>query len=102
VYRHVGMRRMIGKRTQAGRKEGCAALFAWAADQGISIADDVQRDMHDGFGPRAEGEDPFDALAGLCGMVEVAAGRRAEAPATPPSSYPREGWILGQVDLPRA
>jgi hypothetical protein len=35
-------------------------------------------------------------------MIEVADGRRAEAPTTPPLSYPREGWILGQIDLPAA
>jgi len=100
VYQHIGMRRMIGKRTQAGRKEGCAAMFAWASRHCIRFAADVAHAMLDGFGPREDGEDPFDALAGLCGTIEVVDGRRAEAPLTPPLSYPREGWILGQIDLP--
>jgi len=100
VYQHIGMRRTIGKRTQAGRKQACAAIRAWANSQRIEFSADVERMVRDGFGPRADGEDPFDALAGLCGMIEVACGRRAEAPVTPPLSYPREGWILGQIDLP--
>ncbi|WP_407157194.1 hypothetical protein [Bradyrhizobium sp. STM 3557] len=102
AYQHIGMRRTIGKRTQVGRQQGCAAIRAWAGKQCIAFSSDVEQMMHDGFGPRPDGEDPFDALAGLCGMIEVACGRRAEAPVTPPLSYPREGWILGQIDLPTA
>jgi hypothetical protein len=102
VYQHIGMRRTIGKRTQAGRREACVAMHAWAAAHHIRLAAVVEEAMRDGFGPREDGEDPFDALAGLCGMIEVADGRRAEAPTTPPLSYPREGWILGQIDLPAA
>jgi hypothetical protein len=102
AYQHIGMRRTIGKRTQAGRQQGCAAIRAWAGKQCIAFSPDVEQMMHDGFGPRPDGEDPFDALAGLCGMIEVACARRAEAPVTPPLSYPREGWILGQIDLPTA
>jgi hypothetical protein len=102
VYQHIGMRRTIGKRTQAGRKEGCAAMLAWARNHRIHLSPKVEQMMRDGFGPREDGEDPFDALTGLCGMIEVVDGRRAEAPVTPPLSYPREGWILGQIDLPAA
>jgi hypothetical protein len=102
VYQHIGMRRTTAKRTQAGRKEGCAAIFAWANLNRIDVSTDIEQAMRDGFGVRADGEDPFDALAGLCGMIEVADGRRAEAPAMPPLSFPREGWILGQTDLPSA
>jgi Protein of unknown function (DUF429) len=100
VYQHIGMRRTIGKRTQAGRKQACAAIREWANSQRIEFSADIEQMVRDGFGPRTDGEDPFDALAGLCGMIEIACGRRAEAPVTPPLSYPREGWILGQIDLP--
>jgi hypothetical protein len=102
AYQHIGMRRTIGKRTRAGRKQACLAMLAWAAAHHVRLAPDVEQAMRDGFGPRADGEDPFDALAGLCGMIEIADGRRGEAPSTPPLSYPREGWILGQIDLPVA
>jgi hypothetical protein len=102
VYQHIGMRRTVSKRTQARRKEGCAAVLAWANGHRIRFAPDIEQVMHDGFGAREDGEDPFDALAGLCGMIEVVDGRRAEAPVTPALSFPREGWILGQIDLPRA
>jgi hypothetical protein len=46
----------------------------------------------------ADGEDAFDAITGLCGMIEVADGRRAEAPDALWTSHQREGWILGQID----
>jgi hypothetical protein len=58
--------------------------------------------MLNGFGAGGEGEDPFDAIAGLCGMIEVADGRRAEAPDLAANVRRREGWILGQIDLPLA
>jgi hypothetical protein len=96
------MRRTIGKRTQAGRKEGCAVVRVWASRHRIKFAPGIEQLMQDGFGVPGDGEDPFDALVGLCGMIEVVEGRRAEAPAAPPLSFPREGWILGQIDLPSA
>jgi len=40
----------------------------------------------------------FDPITGLCGMIEVADGHRAEAPDALWTFRPREGWILGQID----
>lgn len=52
--------------------------------------------IDDGFGDSKSGEDQFDALMGLVGMVEVANGRR---PASDPGVAvdPWEGWIIGQA-----
>jgi hypothetical protein len=43
-----------------------------------------------------EGDDSFDAVVGLFGMLEVALGRRE--PGEPQDEHIRdvEGWILGQ------
>jgi hypothetical protein len=37
----------------------------------------AEAQVDNGFGPTKDGEDPFDALVGLCSMIDVAVGRRA-------------------------
>ena len=61
--------------------------------------------LKDGFGPSPGGEDAFDALVGVLGMINVALGRRpAGIPAVAstsqrPAWVAVEGWILGQTEL---
>ena len=100
AYRHLGMKRTVRKRTQDGRKAAGAELLRWASRHHVSMPAAIRRLIATGFGERGDGEDAFDAMAGLCGMIEVADGRRAEAPDVLWSSPPREGWILGQTDMP--
>jgi Protein of unknown function (DUF429) len=100
AYSHIGMTRMIKKRTQAGRKTAGIRMLGWASEHGVTFVKTIRTDIQCGFGAREDGEDPFDALAGLCGMIEVADGRRSEAPPGHALSASEEGWILGQVDLP--
>jgi len=52
--------------------------------------------LEDGFGPSSSGEDAFDAMVGLLGMLEVVDLRRAEAPPLTKEAQLWEGWILGQ------
>jgi hypothetical protein len=75
-------------------------MLEWASRHRVSFAATIEQFMLDGFGAGGEGEDPFDAVAGLCGMIEVADRRRAEAPDLTTKARPCEGWILGQIDLP--
>jgi hypothetical protein len=99
AYRHIGMAKIIKKRSQSGRNAAGATMIEWAAKQNVSFAESIKEKILSGFGAGDEGEDPFDAVAGLCGMIEVADGRRAEGPCM--ESVKRgEGWILGQIDLP--
>jgi hypothetical protein len=65
----------------------------------VTLRPKIGQLIRTGFGEREDGEDAFDAIAGLCGMIEVCDGRRAEAPDALWSSRPREGWILGQIDV---
>ena len=74
-------------------------VLKWASRHRVSFAAGIKQSMLNGFGAGGEGEDPFDALAGLCGMIEVVDGRRAEAPDLTALSRNREGWIFGQIDL---
>jgi hypothetical protein len=94
VYHHLGLklRAAGGKRSQAARAGAAPAILGWLAAQDVAISPPLAARVCDGFGPA--GEDPFDALVGLVGMLEVlASGREPEAGPDPRV----EGWILGQV-----
>jgi hypothetical protein len=100
VYQHIGMARTINKRSQEARRNAGATMLTWAARHDISLSPGIEKLIADGFGDLDSGEDPFDATAGLFGMIEVVEGRRAEAPDSTAFSKCGEGWILGQTDLP--
>ena len=55
----------------------------------------------DGFGGGADGEDRFDAVVGLWGMLDVALGNRAPGEPDDKTTWV-EGWILGQPAAPSA
>jgi hypothetical protein len=100
AYQHIGMAKTIRKRSQAGRKAAGAIMIEWSAMHDVTFAPTIKAKILSGFGEGKDGEDPFDAVAGLCGMIEVADGRRAEAPHPAKFNKREEGWILGQVDCP--
>jgi len=102
-YRHLGVSFAPApgaphpsKRRQADRRRNAPALLAWAAATGTELEPGLTALIMDGFGPRSGGEDPFDAVAGLFGMVNVLLGRRAAGvPAEDEAVRRVEGWILG-------
>lgn len=49
-----------------------------------------------GFDAGSVGEDQFDALVGLFGILDVIDGHRAEGPIGDAKIHSLEGWILGQ------
>ena len=100
AYRHLGMNRTVKKRTQDGRATAGAVMLGWASRHCVAMPAAIRQLIRTGFGERGDGEDAFDAVAGLCGMIEVADGHRSEAPDALWESPAREGWILGQIDLP--
>ncbi|HVV72082.1 MAG TPA: DUF429 domain-containing protein, partial [Verrucomicrobiae bacterium] len=99
AYRHIGVKfRSSSKRSVEGRRQQYAVLCAWAKRSGVHFEPQCQVEIESGFERcGAQGEDAFDALIGLLGMIDVADGRRAEG--APTHLYVRnwEGWILGQV-----
>ena len=100
AYRHIGIAFGPGrsKRRQADRRANAKAILHWAAGAAsVSLDAALRFAIEDGFGSRSTGEDQFDAMAGLAGMIEVVDGRRAEAPAGT-NRCAIEGWILGQED----
>jgi hypothetical protein len=67
----------------------------WGSVSGYASASHRRARLLDGFGPDADGEDPFDATIGLFGMLEVATGQREESGPLDPTILSLEGWMLG-------
>lgn len=92
-YAPLGFGRRWSKRRQADRRAHARAITRAAGALGAVLTAEVLTAVEDGFGPHPDGEDPFDALVGLIGMLSaVAVG--ATAP-TDPATRTVEGWILG-------
>jgi hypothetical protein len=53
-----------------------------------------------GFGADAPGEDRFDSLIGLLGLIGVLDGKRPDFVPEDPMITSWEGWVLGQTALP--
>jgi hypothetical protein len=97
AYGHVGVRFAAGesKRRQSDRAKFAAGLLSWALSNNVMLAPELISLIDEGFGSRAAGEDAFDAVMGLLGMIEVVDGRRSEGPL---HRSEWEGWILGQSE----
>jgi hypothetical protein len=83
------------KRRRADRARHAPALRAWARSRPVVITPALDRALAGGFGPAASGEDPFDAVVGLCAMVDVALGRAPDGCPDDRDVRTVEGWILG-------
>ena len=55
----------------------------------------------DGFGSDAAGEDRFDSLIGVLGLIGVIDGWRPDFIPPDPMIRHWEGWVLGQTALPK-
>lgn len=100
IYHQLNMpRRGWSKRRRNGRQRVSQQLTDWFADRDFGASVDLSLLIEDGFGERAQGEDAFDALVGLMGMLDVIAGRRGEGLIEDAGIRRWEGWIFGQTDL---
>ena len=97
VYGHLGLDLRSGKRRQAARRVNATALLAWAKAAGVQVAPPLVAEIEDGFGAGASGEDRFDAVVGLFGILNVVLGRRPSGEPDDPVVRRVEGWILGQT-----
>lgn len=86
-----------GKRVQAHRAANAATILKRAADMGVAVEEGLRSSITDGFGPGKDGEDPFDAVVGLFGMLNVLLGHRPPGEPDLPEVRAVEGWILGQA-----
>ena len=85
-----------GKRSAHSRAANAGALLAWAAANPVQLSDELAELIRTGFGPAAAGEDPFDAVVGLVGMLNVIFGHRPAGEPFDITTRRIEGWILGQ------
>ena len=81
------------KRDRGNRRKFGASLLRWADAQSVAIKDGLKKEIRGGF---PQGDDAFDAVVGLFGMLQVCLGERA--PGEPDECTIRqvEGWILGR------
>lgn len=100
-YRHLKLPLVRGgsKRRQQSRIENGATLIAWARSTGIKLARSLRRDLASGFGARPDGEDPFDAVVGTFGLLNVVLGLRPSYDPIEPELRAVEGWTLGASTL---
>ncbi|MEZ5353570.1 MAG: hypothetical protein R2762_13110 [Bryobacteraceae bacterium] len=95
VYRHLELERNFGKGRQAGRRSQAKRILSWCAWNGIVLDSGVEAQVEQGFGGAASGEDAFDALIGVLGMVEAVGDAPRRAAPDDDSVRMVEGWILG-------
>lgn len=103
-YGHLGVSfpklksgEVAGKRVQASRAANAGPLLGWAEAAGVGLTDNLTAAIRDGFGGNAAGEDRFDSVIGLFGMLNVILGHRLPGDPNDPVARAIEGWILGQT-----
>ncbi len=101
ALRHLKLRLAGSKRRQADRAALAGPLLG--AMRGLGAAPDaaLAAAIADGFGADAAGEDRFDCVIGVLGVINVLAGNRPDGIPDDPWLRRWEGWVLGQTDLPR-
>ncbi len=73
-------------------------LLAWAESLGVGWAADVRPRVSAGFSDGVAGEDEFDCVVGLLGMIGVVTGAiPVGLPAEDAAVVTTEGWILGRA-----
>jgi hypothetical protein len=95
-YRHLSIK-LRSKRNPEDRRANAPLLLEWAEKLETEPTSEMSAVMRDGFGSSPDGEDPFDAVVGLFGMLNVVLGHRP--PGEPSDAIVRkvEGWMLGQL-----
>ena len=99
AYLQLGLsiaRPAASKRRQEDRRADAKRLLDWCAEHAVLPDEELTEQILNGFGPSPSGEDPFDALVGLFGMIDTL--HRAVEPELPddPAINSVEGWIFGQ------
>ncbi len=100
-YGHLGVKfprkagARTGKRVQTDRIANAPALTSFAKKSGIVVDPLLKAALKDGFGSDSFGEDRFDSLVGLFGMLNVVLGQRPPGDPQNQEIGQIEGWILG-------
>jgi hypothetical protein len=89
------------KRNVEDRLEWMPDLLRWSDALEVNWQGDVQERVEAGFSAESHGEDEFDAVVGLLGMISVIMGAvDSGEPEDDPAVTNIEGWILGRSSDP--
>jgi hypothetical protein len=100
AIRTRGIPRLGSKRSAASRRATAPALHAALAALRIVPDAALAAEIADGFGARPDGEDRFDSLIGLLGVIAVLDGAQPDHVPEDPWITAWEGWVLGQTEEP--
>ncbi len=101
ALRHLGLKLAGSKRAEAPRRALAPALRDAMAALNVTPDSALAEMIQVGFGSDAAGEDRFDSLIGLLGLIGVIDGRRPDFIPADPMIRAWEGWVLGQTALPQ-
>jgi len=102
ALRHCGLVLRGSKRVRADRTAIAEPLLAAMAARRVAPSAALRAAAADCFGTDAAGEDRFDSVIGLLGLIGVLDGARPDFIPDDPAIRAWEGWVLGQTALPRA
>jgi hypothetical protein len=101
ALRQLGLVMPGSKRAEAPRRAMAEPLAAAMARLGVVPSPALAAMMRDGFGADAAGEDRMDCVLGLLALIAVLDGRQPDHVPEDPWIRRWEGWVLGQVEMPR-
>ena len=101
AMRQRGLAMSGSKRRQSDRAALAERLLDALEERRAMPEPDLLAAIRDGFGADAAGEDRFDSLLGLLGLLAVLDGAQPDAVPDDPWIRRWEGWVLGQTHLPR-
>ena len=84
------------KRNQTDRRKWGELIFRWKAERPVVMEKTLVDQIIDGLGSKKGGEDLFDAVVGLCSMLDVVMGYRSDGAPDDEPIRSIEGWITGQ------
>lgn len=102
ALRHCGLAMRGSKRVRADRAALAPALRAAMAARRVRPSAALRDAVAAGFGADAAGEDRFDCVVGLLGLIGVLDGLRPDFVPEDEAVRRWEGWVLGQTALPDA
>jgi hypothetical protein len=89
------------KTEQEDRLRWAPVLFGWADTLGVTWRPEILQRVEIGFSDDINGEDEFDAVVGLLGMIAVVTGAlESGEPRDDLAVLSVEGWILGRASDP--
>jgi hypothetical protein len=101
-YGHLGLfspsHPKKSKRRQIDRQSFNDHLISWATSHQLDLDNDLKNSINDGFGKALDGEDRFDAVIGLYGMINIVLGNHPVQEPDNPVIRKIEGWIFGEIE----